>query len=181
MLRCALSVHVTDTLCEALDRLDSRMAIVYARGMELPRNAIAAKNLLIGAGAYYLSQWVAPPLGFGFWKLTKGIIYRGDFAGAVLMPLVTQLPEALVAAGVGAAVAWLVESERPLRWAIFPALLYATFGYLGYHWVRPTPFIYRFAEVIGALFPAVTCVVGGIVAVRRRASLRATLVTPDSR
>ena len=66
--------------------------------MEPPRKEVAVRNLLVGAGAYYLSWWVAYPLEFGFGKLTEGITYTGNFAGAVLMPIVTSLPVALIAA-----------------------------------------------------------------------------------
>jgi hypothetical protein len=88
-----------------------------------------ARNLLIVGGVYYLSWWLAYPLALGYGKLTERIIYRGDFVGAAVMPLVTGLPYVVVAVGVGASVAWLVESEQPLRWAIFPAPLYAFFAF----------------------------------------------------
>ena len=54
-------------------------------------------------------------MAFGFQTLTKRIIYGREFA-----------------CGRGAACdagAWLVESERPLHWAVFPVLFYAMFGY----------------------------------------------------
>jgi hypothetical protein len=129
---------------------------------------VKARNLLIGGGAYYLSWWIASPLAFGYGKLTERIIYRGAFASAVVLPLVTHLPVALVAAGVGASVAKLVESDRPLRWVMFPAALYAFFEYLGYGWARAPMPLDRMAQVIGALFPAVTCIVGGLIAARRK-------------
>jgi hypothetical protein len=138
---------------------------------------VKARNLLIGGGAYYLSWWVANPLAFGYGKLTERIIYRGVFASAVVLPLVTHLPVALVAAGVGASVAWLVESDRPLPWVMFPAVLYAFFEYLGYGWARPPMPLDRAAQVIGALFPAVTCIVGGLVAARRKVAPRTSANT----
>ena len=85
---------------------------------------VPVRNLLVGAGALYLFAWLAIPLELGFYKLTAGLIYRGQFNGVVVMPLVEHFPVALVAAAVGAAVIWLVESERPLVWTVFPALLY---------------------------------------------------------
>jgi hypothetical protein len=139
--------------------------------------AATFRNLLIGGGAYYLSWWLAYPLAFGYGKLTERIIYRGEFASAVAMPLVTGFPYALVAAGVGASVAWLAESKRPLCWAIFPAALYAYFAFLGHHWARPPMLVDRVGQVIGALFLAVACLVGAMVAVRRRACSSST---PDS-
>jgi len=71
------------------------------------------RNLLVGYGVYQLSWWVAYPLVLAYGKLTKGIIYRGDFAGAVVMPLVTTAPYALVAVGVGGCVAcWLIQKDH---------------------------------------------------------------------
>lgn len=155
------------------------MGVVYACGIKPLRNVTPARNLLIGAGAYYLSGWLTLVLAIGFGKLTQGIIYRGDFAGAVVLPLVVHLPKALVAAAAGATVVWLVESDRPIGWAIFPVLLYAVLGFLGYHWARPPMLLDRVGQMIGALFPAVTCAFGGMVAARRRTRPHAAQITPD--
>jgi hypothetical protein len=139
---------------------------------------VTARNLLICAGAYYVARWMTLPLAFGFGKLTQGITYSGDFEGTVLMPLILKVPVALVAAAVGASVLWLVDSGRPLRWVIFPALLYALLGFLGYHWAHPPLPRDRVFQTVGALFPAISCVLGGIVASRRRTTLRAAQITP---
>ena len=122
------------------------------------------RNALVGCGVYYVSWWVAYPLAFAYGKLTERIIYRGEFAGAVVMPLVTTVPYALVAFGVGASVAWLVDSERPLRWAIFPAALYMFFGTIGYHWARQPLFLDRVAQVIDAMFMGIACLGGAMIA-----------------
>jgi hypothetical protein len=126
------------------------------------------RNLLVGGGAYYISWWVAYPLAFAYGKLTEGIIYRGEFAGTVLMPLVMTVPYALVAFGVGSVVAWLVDSERPLHWAIFPAALYIFFGITGYHWARQPLLLDRVAQVIDATFMGIACLGGAWIATRRR-------------
>jgi len=104
-------------------QLDSSVPSVYAFAIQSSRNVVMARNLLIGAGAYYLSGWLDMPLAFVFGKLTQGLTYMGDFNGYVVMPLVVHLPWAIVAAAVGATVVWLVESDRPLsplRWAPLP-------------------------------------------------------------
>lgn len=101
----------------------------------------AVRNVLVCAGAYHLSKWLALPLDILWGKLTSGHIYRGDFAGVVLLPLVEHLPLAFVAFGAGIAVVWLVESDRSLLWLIFPAALYGCLGLLGYHWGRPPQFL----------------------------------------
>jgi hypothetical protein len=126
-----------------------------------------ARNLLIGSGAYSLSWLLATPLSIGYGKLTQHVVYRGTFASTAILPLVTHVPIALVAAGVGACVAWLVESSRPLLWVMVPALLYSS-EYFGYIWAQPPMPVDRVAQAIGTLFPAVTCILGGVVAARRR-------------
>jgi hypothetical protein len=128
------------------------------------------RNVLVAAGAYYISKWLALPLAFGWGKLTSKIIYRGDFAGAVLLPLVDHVPIALIAMGVGVSVVWLVESDYPLAWVLFPAALYALLGLFGYHWGRQPTFLDRISQVVGALFPALTCIVGGMITAPGRAS-----------
>jgi hypothetical protein len=154
------------------------MTSVYAYAMQSTRYVVMEKNLLIGAGAYYLSGWLGMPLALGFGKLTQRLIYSGDFNGYVVGPLVMHLPRALVAAAAGATVVWLVESDRPVGWAIFPALLYGLLGFLGYHWARPPLALDRVAQTIGALFPALACIVGALIAGRRRETRHASQTTP---
>jgi hypothetical protein len=129
--------------------------------------ALIARNLLVGAGAYYLSSWLAVPLLFGFGKMTKGRIYSGDFNGKIISQLVWHFPFALVAFAAGFAVAVLVEADSPVYWAVFPAILFGLFGFLGHHWVLPPDFVDRVGQTLGALFPALTCVMGAWAAARR--------------
>jgi hypothetical protein len=147
--------------------------------MQSSGNVLAARNLLIGAGAYYLSLWLGEPLAFGFGRLTQGLIFSGDFNIAVVGPIVMHLPRALVAAAAGATVVSLVESDRPMGWVIFPALLYAILGFLGYHWARPPVILDRLAQTTGALFPALACVVGAMVASRRQRTLHTPQINPS--
>ena len=113
-----------------------------------------------------------------FGKLTKGITYSGDFAGGVVMPIVSGLPVALIAVVVGAIVVWVVESEKPFRWAIVPASLYAIFAYIGYHWARPPMFIDRVEQIVTAAFLALACLGGATLEIRRRASLSSSRINP---
>ena len=129
------------------------------------------RNLLVGYGLYQLSWWVAYPLAFAYGKLNGGIIYSG-IAGAMLLPLVTTIPYALVAFGVGACVAWLVDSERPFRWSILPAALYVYFGIVGYHWAHEPTAIDRVAQVVSASFMGIACLGGALVFVRRQTASR---------
>jgi hypothetical protein len=135
---------------------------------------IRVRNVLVGVGAYYLSWWVGGPLSLGFGKFTRfiGIRYYGDFAGGVVMLTVLALPYALVAAVVGASVAWIVESDRPLAWTLVPAGLYALGVFHPSHWVRPPNGFDRAGDAIRMLLPAVACIVAGTVAAKRRAPSR---------
>jgi len=127
---------------------------------------------------YYLSWWIVSPLAFFYGKLAHRIQYGRDFAGIVIMSLVLCVPLALVAAAVGATVNWLVESEKPLRWTMCPALLYALPGFVGYHFVRPPLYIDRVSQTICALVAAGTCLIGGILAERKRAFRINSIDTP---
>jgi len=131
---------------------------------------VKVRNLLTAAGAYYLSWWIEPFFAFGWGKLTNRIHYLGDFEGAVVMPLVTHFPEAVFAAGVGAAVVWLVESNAPIRWALIPAALYAFFDYRGYHWAITPTLADRTSQVVGALFLFLACLIGATVMFGHRAA-----------
>ena len=139
-----------------------------SRSINAQMDKTQVRNIVVCAGAYYLSLWVTSPLAWGFWTLLSQPAhpYRGDFAEKVVMPLVVHLPAALVAVGVGALVVWLVESQTPVRWAALPAALFAYFGYTGHHWViQPSP-MDRIGQVLGALLPALTCIGGAIVTMR---------------
>ena len=82
------------------------------------------------------------------------------------MPLVTTVPYVLVVVGVGASVAWLVDSERPFRWAIFPAALYIFLGSISYRWALQPLLLDRVAQVIDATFMGIACLGGAWIAVR---------------
>ena len=143
------------------------------------RNIVTARNLLIGAGAYYLAGWLNFFLSIGYQRLTDRIIYSGDFESAVVLPLMVHLPKAIVAAGAGAAVVWLCESERAVGWVIFPVLLYAVLGFFGFHWAQPPVLVDRVQQTVAAMFPAVACALGGMMDARRRTTPGPVLSTPD--
>jgi hypothetical protein len=111
----------------------------------------------------FAGPMVNRPLTNGFLRLVCEHIYVGYFSGYVVMPMVDHLPQALVAVVVGAIVIWLVESDEPVIWIIVPAFFYVLVGFVNHHWSRPPGFFDRLSEVIGALFPALACVLGGII------------------
>lgn len=134
----------------------------------------------MGVGAYYLSWWVSGPLAVGFGKLTHGvgIHYYGDFQGGIVMPIIMALPYALIAAVVGALVAWIVESDRPIGWTLVPAFLFALDVFHPSHWVQPPNAFERVGDAIRGLLPALACIAAGIGAGKRRAASRVDRRTP---
>jgi len=88
------------------------------------------------------------------------------------MPLVTAGLHALVAFAAGAIVAWLVDSERPIRWAIFLAVLYVFFGTFAYQWAQQPSFRDRSAQLLGPVIMGISCLVGAAFALRGTRSRR---------
>ena len=104
---------------------------------------------------------------FGLGKVTRGLPYSGDFNGKSVSQLVWHFPLAVVAFAARFAVAVLVEADSRVYWAVFPAILYGVFAFLGRHWALPPDFLDRVGQTLSALFPALTCVMGAWVAARR--------------
>jgi hypothetical protein len=82
------------------------------------------------------------------------------------MPLVTVGLHALVAFATGAIVAWLVDSERPVRWAIFLAALYVFFGTFGYQLAQQRSFRDRSVQLLGPMIMGISCLVGAVFTLR---------------
>jgi hypothetical protein len=125
------------------------------------------RNAFATAGAYYISLWVAPAVVMAFTPITNRVIFTGAFEAAVVMPLLTGFPMALVAAAAGAVTAWLVESRRAVRWAFLPATLYAVFSLVGHHWATPPQPADRVAQLLQAILPAAACLLGAALVERR--------------
>lgn len=134
------------------------------------------KNLAVAYGVYIASWWVASPLALVYGKLTHaiGIRYYGEVGGKVLLPLVMTVPYAVVAFGVGASVAWLVDAKHPFRWVLFPASFYFFFGTVGYHWANPPLPLDRLGQILDATLMVIGCLGGGIIAVRRKKLARSS-------
>ena len=82
------------------------------------------------------------------------------------MPFVTAGLHALVAFAAGAIAAWLVDSERPLRWAILLAALYVFFGAFGYQWAQQPSFRDRSAQLLGPVIMGISCLLGAAFVLR---------------
>ena len=127
----------------------------------------ATRNLFMVLGAYWISWWVSVPLATLFSYATSRIHYYGNFEGHVIMPLVFSFPVAIVALGVGAVTAWMIETRRPWRWALIAPLLFFAHGLTGYHWVEPPTGLDKLGQIMGALLPAIACLVGSFLAERQ--------------
>jgi hypothetical protein len=121
------------------------------------------RNILLTAGAYYLSIWAEAPAVIAFAAITNRLTYTGDFEAAVLMPIVMGIPSAVVMALTGAGTTWAVSSRRPVLWSLLPALAYATSSAFAPHWSRsPETTADHVRLAVRALFPAVACVAGAV-------------------
>lgn len=133
------------------------------------------RNIFVSAGAYYLAISFEIPVVLAFAPITNGLTFTGDFEAVVVMPIVLGIPSAFVMAITGAATAWVVESARPVLWALLPAVAYGISAALAPHWVRPPETTAdRVFLALAALFPAVACIAGAaMLSARLRHSKRA--------
>jgi hypothetical protein len=129
---------------------------------------VGRARLLAGVDTFYqepLNKLI--PIEYAF-------LWERDTLNGKVAPrdLQKQLDEwrATMNAAVGASVAWIVESDRPIGWTLVPTFLYALDLFHPAHWARPpTPFE-RVGDAIRMALPAVACIVAGIMAAKRRAA-----------
>jgi hypothetical protein len=74
---------------------------------------VAARNVLIGVGAFYVSRWIAALLRTALTALVEGVMSADGLRQALLTPFVASLSHALAAASAGAVVVLLIDSSRP--------------------------------------------------------------------
>jgi hypothetical protein len=119
------------------------------------------RNLLIIAGAYYLSVWLEMAAVLAVAPITNRLTFTGEFEGVLVMPIVLGIPSAIVMAIMGAAAAWAVESVRPMLWALLLGLAYGISSALAPHWARaPETAADRVFLALRVLFPAIACIAG---------------------
>lgn len=98
----------------------------------------ALRNALMIVGAYYVSAWIIVPFWIPIAKLTEGHVYSAG-AQELGMRLFQFLPIAATAVLAGVATGYLLESERPLRWAVFAAAFVGLMAWSSTHWyVKPS-------------------------------------------
>jgi hypothetical protein len=119
------------------------------------------RNILVIAGAYYLSIWLEMLAILAVAPITNRLTFTGECEGVFLMPVVLGIPSAVVMSIAGAAAAWAVESARRILWALLPALAYVMSGLLAPHWAKaPGTAADRVVLAIRVLFPAIAWIAG---------------------
>jgi hypothetical protein len=120
-----------------------------------------AQNVFVVAGAYYLSNWLEMLAILTATPITNHLTFTGEFEGVFVMPVVLGIPSTVAMVIAGASAAWLVDSPRPILWALVPALAYAMSSALAPHWVRtPGTASDRIFLAIRVLLPATAWIAG---------------------
>jgi hypothetical protein len=122
------------------------------------------RNVLIGAGAYFVSRLAAGPFTSAVRLLWRVVDPEGSASAALFFsPLLQSLPDALAATVAGVATALLVESDEPVRWTCAPAAIYLIKGFATVSVFEPR-LVDLVSVIIGAVLPAVTCIAAGRLA-----------------
>jgi hypothetical protein len=123
----------------------------------------AARNVLIGAGAFYVSRWLEGVLRVAVGAVLHALIARGPAAHALVPPLVDSLSTALAAAAAGIATAWLVDSRRPVPWTLVPAALWLLASLNGAPFSPSAP-LTSVWQLLLATLPPIVCLAAGRLA-----------------
>jgi hypothetical protein len=139
-----------------------------------PTRYAAARNVLIGVGAFYVSRWIAALLRTGLAALVEGGMSADGLRQALLTPFVSSLSHALAAAFAGAVVVVLVDAretpETPglprapgspgtsarWRWAMLPAVLWFVAS-LDEVTVSAPGWAHLVTQIIAAALPSIVC------------------------
>lgn len=122
-----------------------------------------ARNVLVGAGAFYVSRWLEGLLHVAVGAVLHAFIARGGAAHVLVSPLVESLSTALAAAAAGIATAWLVDARRPVPWTLVPAALWLLASLNGASFSSYAPVTGAW-QLLLATLPAIVCVAAGRLA-----------------
>jgi hypothetical protein len=115
-----------------------------------------ARNGAIGVGVYACARVIAAVLHVGLQAATAGLFPAGRLEHAIGAPLAASLPDAIAAAIAGIVIVWLIDSPRPVRWAILPALLWLL-AELNDIVVAAPGLVALVPQVIAAALPSCVC------------------------
>jgi hypothetical protein len=136
----------------------------------------AARNFLVGVGAFYVSRWIAALLRAGLAALVGGVMSADGLRQALLTPFVDSLSQALAAAFAGAVVVMMVDSPgtQPAaesssgmstrsRWAMVPAVLWFVAS-LDNVTISAPGWVHLASQLIAAALPSIVCLAAGHLA-----------------
>ena len=128
---------------------------------------IVVRNLMIVLGIYWFSMWVVLPIALICAKITDGIIYSGT-VGAFVMHVVSAIPVAIVSLGGGILCIYILAESSHKYWLLLLAVLYAITRFTAFHYARAPELTDRIFQLVESIIPAITCYVGGTVAIKTR-------------
>jgi len=125
------------------------------------------QKTLIVFGAFWLSLWVAPVIGWPLDKLTNRITYTDTIFNALALGIINSLDRTLAAILAGILVTVLVSGRRSELWAVIVAVLYLV-NAPRLHWLIPATGWDRIWQGVGLVFPALACMVAAVITARLR-------------
>jgi hypothetical protein len=120
------------------------------------------QKTLITFGAFWLSLWVAPVIGWPLDKLTNRITYTDTVFNAFALGVINSLDRTLAAMLTGILVTVVISGRRSELWAIIVAVQYLV-DTPRFHWlVHPTGWD-RIWQSVALVFPAVACLAAAFI------------------
>jgi hypothetical protein len=128
------------------------------------------RNVLISFGAFWASLWVA---GLLQWPLDKivdinAIVRDENVFSGILMGVMSSMSRTLAAVLAGILVTMVVASRKPRLWALVVAVLYVVDAPVRHHWGYPATTWDRLWQSVDLVFPAVACILAGVITARLR-------------
>jgi len=120
------------------------------------------QKTLIALGAFWLSLWVAPLIGWPLDKLTNRITYTDTIFSAFALGVINSLDRTLAAVLTGILVTVVITGERSELWAIIVALLYPLDTRHFHRLIHATGWD-RIWQSVALVFPAVACLAAAFI------------------
>lgn len=125
------------------------------------------QKVLIAFGAFWLSLWAAPLVGWPLDKLTSRITYTDTLFNALALGVVNSLDRTLAAILGGVLVVVVIRGRKPEFWAFIVAVLYLLNAPRP-GWVSPATDWDRLWQTVSMVFPAIACIVAAFITARLR-------------
>jgi hypothetical protein len=125
------------------------------------------QKTLITLGAFWLSIWLSPILGWPLSKITRGITYPDTIFSAFAVGVMNSLDRALTAILAGVLVTVVVGGRKSELWTLIVAVLYLVYA-PRVHWVLPQTGWDRIWQGVALVLPPVACIAAAFVTARLR-------------